>query len=67
MDEIDTNKIRGIWHESKPAVFTIIGTDIKREQLEFSGGDDTLNSIKLVADKVNEIVEWINSKKDQLL
>lgn len=23
--------------------------------------------VKLVAEKVNEIIEWINSKKDQLL
>lgn len=25
------------------------------------------NKIVLVAEKINEIIEWINSKKDQLL
>lgn len=39
--------------------------DIAEEKGEKTGkmSPDT----KLVAEKVNEIVEWINSKKDQLL
>lgn len=52
---IDTNKIRGRWQE------------LDEKHVAVAGGDDTIKSIKLVADKVNEIVEWINSKKDQLL
>ena len=48
MEQIDINKIKGIWYESGENGF-------------FSGGDDTINSIKLVAEKVNEIIEALNS------
>ena len=56
MEKIDIDKIRGKWVE--------YGEDGSGA---VAGGDDTIESIQMVAEKVNEIVEWINSKKDQLL
>jgi hypothetical protein len=67
MKKIDTTKIRGKWQESKEETYNIVGSDIPHKQMSFSGGDDTIQSIEMVAEKVNEIIEWINSKKDQLL
>ena len=55
MEKIDTNKIRGQWTETDE-----LGRPI-------AGGNDTIQSIEMVAEKVNEIIDWIESKKDQLL
>lgn len=57
MKPIDIDKIRGRWQDSNMMDGLMLS----------SGGDDTIESIKMVAEKVNEIVEWIESKKDQLL
>jgi len=67
MEKIDIGKIRGHWQESKDVTYNIVGSDIPHTQKEFSGGDDTIESIRIVAEKVNEIVSWINDHKDQLL
>ncbi len=53
MKEIDINKIRGKWEE----VVGIGGT------FRIAGGDDTIESVKMVAEKVNEIIKFINSYK----
>lgn len=58
MDNIDISKIRGHWQETEFKDGILIGT---------SGGDDTIKSIKMVAEKINEIIDWIESKKAQLL
>lgn len=50
MKKIDISKIRGNWQE--------IGIDGK----PIAGGNDTIVSIKLVAEKLNEIIDWINRK-----
>ena len=63
MEKIDINKIRGHWQES------ITDTSVEG-YVSFSqnGGDDTVDSIKLVAEKINEIIEklnsWENNKKE---
>ena len=46
MEKIDTSEIRGKWE-------TISDKGI-------CAGDDTITSIHLVADKVNEIIEYLN-------
>lgn len=48
MEKIDIGKIRGRWEE-RDIMNRLVG-----------GGDDTIESIKMVAEKVNEVVEWIN-------
>lgn len=56
MEKIDINKIRGQYREegyydgdpNKPFI---------------SGGDDTIESIKMVAEKVNELVEALFTMK----
>ncbi len=47
--KIDLSKIRGRWHELRDDGFT-------------SGGDDTVESIKLVAEKVNEIIDLLSEE-----
>lgn len=47
MDKININEIKGRWE----------GID-KFGQL--SGGDDTIESIKIVAEKVNEFIDFLN-------
>lgn len=49
IEKIDTTKIRGIWQESTGFPHTRV-----------SGGDDTIKSIQLCADKINEIIQTIN-------
>ena len=46
--KIDINKIRGQWEEIDKNGFK-------------SGGNDTIESIKMVAEKVNEIIDSINN------
>lgn len=54
MNKIDTKKLGGHVTEYKDGIpWTIIV--------------DPMVAAKEIAEKVNEIVEWINSKKDQLL
>lgn len=50
MDKLDIWKIRGLWME-RDTLTGVVG-----------GGDDTVKSIRMVAEKVNEIIDWINSK-----
>lgn len=47
MEKIDINKIRGNWVE--------LSVD------NMSGGDDTVESIQMVAEKVNEIIDKLNN------
>ena len=53
MEKIDLNKIRGKYIE-----YGEVGT--KWENVCIAGGDDTIESIKMVADKVNEIIEYLS-------
>lgn len=53
MENINLDKIRGKWQE-----WGTIGEGAKGP---IAGGDDTIKSIKLVAEKVNEVIEFINS------
>lgn len=46
MKEIDFENIRGRWEED--------------DGFLVSAGDDTIESIKMVAEKVNEIIEYLN-------
>lgn len=55
MEKIDLNKIRGQY------------IDLDENGKACAGGNDTIPSIEMVAEKVNEIIDWIESKKDQLL
>lgn len=50
MEKIDIEKIRGEWIEygEKGAV---------------AGGDDTIESIQMVANKVNEIIDFLTDNK----
>lgn len=48
MDKIDLTKIRAEWQT--------LSTDINT----ISGGDDTLKSIRMVAEKINEIIDFLN-------
>lgn len=52
MEKIDINKL-GVIEEVKGSNGMTIGYDN--------------HDARIIAEKVNEIVEWINSKKDQLL
>ena len=54
IEKIDLNKIRGRWAEY---------LDEKGGSYN-SGGDDTIASIKLVAEKVNEIIDLL-TKEDK--
>lgn len=36
---------------------------VENQQVK-SGGDDTIESIRLVAEKLNEIIDFINSKEN---
>ena len=71
MEKIDLNKIRGAWQESKERIVGLVdGNGVeyaKGKTYDFTGGDDTIESIKIVAKKINEVIDWIESKKDQLL
>lgn len=49
MEEINLRKIRGQWIKTK-------------DNIAIDGGDDTIASIKLVAEKVNELVIAFNLK-----
>ena len=49
MEKINLNKIRGRWQGLN-------------ENGNTAGGDDTVKSIKLVAEKVNEIIDSLNKK-----
>lgn len=60
IEPIDTTKIRGKWQEAKDEQYSIVGLDKVFTQTNFSAGDDTIASIKLVADKLNEVIEYIN-------
>ena len=51
MEKIDITKIRGHWQKDEA------WNDTYRP---VAGGDDTIKSIQMVAEKMNEIVEWIN-------
>lgn len=51
--KIDINKIKGRWQ-------VIEYIDRNPNRPISSGGDDTVESIRMVAEKVNEIVEKIN-------
>lgn len=51
MKEIDINKIRGQWQEW--------GNDTGNGMRPVAGGDDTIESIKMVAEKVNDLIEEV--------
>ena len=51
MEKIDITKIRGHWEREE------VWNDTYRK---VAGGDDTVPSLNILAQKVNEIVDWIN-------
>ena len=55
MEKININKIRGEWIESKPKNGGFIA---------LAGGNDTIKSIQMVAEKVNEIIDYLSSKNN---
>lgn len=61
MEKIPFEEIRGKWEKTGEYRSGVFHPELA------TCGDDTLKSIQMVADKVNEIVEWINSKSSQLL
>lgn len=56
MNKIDLDKIRGEWIEYSDRNSRDGG------QGHVAGGNDTIKSIKMVAEKVNEIVDLLNQK-----
>lgn len=52
MNKIDLNKIRGRYNETIDHGNGVFGT---------AGGDDTIESIKMVAEKVNELIDFLNT------
>jgi hypothetical protein len=50
MEPIDINKIRGVWFEQD---------DRLPVGYPSGAGDDTIQSIKMVAEKVNEIIRFL--------
>ena len=60
IEPIDTTKIRGQWIEEKTEQYDILGTNRVHTTTNFSTRDDTIKSIKLVADKLNEVIEHLN-------
>lgn len=53
MEKIDLSKIRGKWIEMST----------ENPHMAKAGGDDTVESIKLVAEKVNEIIDLLTDTK----
>ena len=51
MEKIDIDKIRGEWIEYSNPEYPNIAT---------GGGNDTIESIKMVAEKINEVIDEIN-------
>lgn len=51
MEKIDINKIRGEWQEW--------GNDVGNGMRPVAGGNDTVESMRTIADKVNEIIDFI--------
>lgn len=51
IEKINMYKIRGVWQEIERDGFV-------------SGGDDTLISIVMVAEKLNEVIEKLNQSKE---
>ncbi len=70
MEKIDISKIRGEWYEEAPMgtensypVYNEQGTGGVHWEI---GHDDTIESIKLVAEKVNEVIDYLNLGKTGL-
>jgi len=61
MEPIDTSKIRGFFQEYTSRVDSTFS--LGQGAMEYVAGADPNNSIKLVADKVNEIVQYLNDEK----
>ena len=61
MKKIDIEKIRGSWEESKEREYNIVDSNIPHKQMEFLRGDDTIKSIKMVAEKVNELIDALSN------
>lgn len=66
IEKIDINKIRGHWLEAKEREVTLVSGDMieygKQTVTDFSGGDDTIDSIRMVAEKVNELINALKQK-----
>lgn len=64
MEKIDISKIRGHWQEQIEREVGLVDNNGieygKGKTFDCAGGDDTIKSIKIVAEKVNEIIEKIN-------
>lgn len=60
MEEIDLSEIRGHWQESE---WVDIGNG-HRGIRNIAGGDNTVESIKMVAEKVNEIIRFLQEQKN---
>lgn len=56
IQKIDTSKIRGRYRDSEI---------IDGKVLSLSGGDDTIPSIIMVAEKLNEIIDLLSTQPSQ--
>ena len=69
MEKVDVNKIRARWTEEKEVEMILLDSENKpygeHKQMEFFGGDDIEKSLKTIAEKVNEIVDFCNQVKDK--
>lgn len=55
MEKIDISKIRGKWDENKLI-------DGNPNRIALAGGDDTIESIRMVAEKLNEVIDKITKE-----
>ncbi len=60
MEKIDINKIRGSYIEITTCESCKNNGKLGCSNDYVSGGDDTIKSIKMVAEKVNELLEMIS-------
>lgn len=57
MNEINLSKIRGKWEERKKCDYCKTNERFACSNDIVAGGDDTIESIKMVAEKVNELIK----------
>lgn len=54
IEKIDVDKIRGEWQ--------YWGNDTGNGARPIAGGNDTVESMKTIAEKLNEVVDYLNNK-----
>lgn len=65
IEKIDLNKIRGKWSVNYcQNTITPHGVDSFCTKCVSGQGDDTENSLKIIAEKVNEIVDTLQANKE---